>query len=125
MAIFRKIHVHFWSDVFIQSLTPEQKFFFLYLLTNEKTKQCGVYEITLRQISYDTGYNQETVNKLLSFFQDAGKIKYHAETHEIAIRNWKKYNSSDSPSVQNLLKQQFKEVKNKKLTQWVQSGDTV
>jgi len=45
MAIFRKIHVQFWGDIFIQSLTPEQKFFFLYLLTNERTKQCGVYEM--------------------------------------------------------------------------------
>lgn len=122
MAIFRKIHIHFWSDVFIQSLTPEQKFFFLYLLTNEKTKQCGVYEITLRQISYDTGYNNETVNKLLTFFQAAGKIKYHAETHEIAIKNWTKYNGSDAPSVQNLVKKEFTGVKNKEFIKWVQSG---
>lgn len=122
MAIFRKIHVHFWSDVFVQSLTPEQKFFFLYLLTNEKTRQCGVYEITLRQISYDTGYNNETINKLLSFFQDANKIKYHAETHEMAIKNWNKYNGSASPAVVNLVTEQLKQVKNKKLAQWVQSG---
>lgn len=27
MAIFRKVHVTFWSDSFVQDLTPEQKFF--------------------------------------------------------------------------------------------------
>lgn len=122
MAIFRKIHISFWSDVFIQSLTPEQKFFFLYLLTNEKTKQCGVYEITLRQISYDTGYNNETVNKLLTFLQEAGKIKYHANTHELGIKNWNKYNGSAAPSVQNLVKEEFKNVKNRELIKWVHSG---
>ena len=87
MAIFRKIHVQFWSDGFIQSLTPEQKFFFLYLLTNERTKQCGIYEITTRQISYDTGYNVETVNNLIGLFSDAKKVYYCRDTNEIAIRN--------------------------------------
>jgi len=68
MAIFRKIHTSFWGDSFIQDLTPEQKYFFLYLLTNDKTKQCGIYEITVRQMCYDTGYNEETIKKLLEFF---------------------------------------------------------
>jgi len=121
MAIFRKIHTQFWSDVFIQSLTPEQKFFFLYLLTNEKTKQCGIYEITLRQISYDTGYNVETVQKLLDFFIDCGKVRFSADSCEIAIKNWNKYNSSRSPDVQSLVNKEFKLVKNKELIEWVHS----
>jgi len=125
MAIFRKIHVQFWSDVFIQSLTPEQKFFFLYLLTNEKTKQCGIYEITTRHISYDTGYNIETVNKLIEFFENAGKIVFSRETNEIAVKNWEKYNGSRSPDVQNLVNKELKSVKNLKLTQWLQSGSRV
>lgn len=125
MAIFRKIHVQFWSDVFIQSLTPEQKFFFLYLLTNERTKQCGVYEITTRQISYDTGYNVETVNKLISFFEDASKILFSRETNEVGIKNWNKYNGSKSPDVKSLVNKEIRSIKNKKLLEWVQSVDTV
>lgn len=125
MAIFRKIHVQFWSDVFIQSLTPEQKFFFLYLLTNERTKQCGVYEISTRHISYDTGYNVETINRLINFFSDAGKVLFSRETNEIAIKNWDKYNGSRSPDVQSLVNKEIKLVKNKKLIDWVQSVDRV
>lgn len=125
MAIFRKIHVQFWGDVFIQSLTPEQKFFFLYLLTNERTKQCGIYEITTRQISFDTGYTVETVLRLMEFFTNSGKIKFSRDTNEIAIKNWDKYNSSDSPSVKNLVNKEIASVKNKVLVEWVQSGDTV
>jgi len=125
MAIFRKIHVHFWSDVFIQSLTPEQKFFFLYLLTNERTKQCGIYEITTRQISYDTGYNVETVNKLIDFFANEKKVRYSRETNEIAIKNWEKYNGSRSPDVQNLVNKELKSVKSQLLLQWLQSPTTV
>jgi len=125
MAIFRKVHIQFWSDVFIQSLTPEQKFFFLYLLTNEKTKQCGIYEITTRHISYDTGYNTETVNKLIEFFENAGKILFSRETNEIAVKNWEKYNGSRSPDVQNLVNKELKSVKNTILPQWLHSGGTV
>lgn len=125
MAIYRKIHVQFWGDVFIQSLTPEQKFFFLYLLTNERTKQCGVYEITTRQISFDTGYTVETVLRLIEFFTNSGKIMFSRETNEIAIKNWDKYNSSDSPSVKNLVNKEVASVKNRKLVEWVQSVDTV
>lgn len=125
MAIFRKIHVQFWSDVFIQSLTPEQKFFFLYLLTNERTRQCGIYEITTRQISFDTGYNVETVNKLIEFFTAAKKIVFARETNEIAIKNWDRYNGSRSPDVKNLVNKELRSIKNISLIEWVQSGDTV
>jgi hypothetical protein len=125
MAIYRKIHVQFWGDVFIQTLTPEQKFFFLYLLTNERTKQCGIYEITTRQISFDTGYTVETVLRLIEFFTNAGKMVFSRETNEMAIKNWDRYNKSDSPSVKGLVKQELSDVKNKKLIEWVQSGGTV
>src|SRR6476469_11125594 len=99
MAIFRKIHVTFWSDTFVQSLTPEQKFFYLYLMTNEKTKQCGIYEISYSHISFDTGYNRETVEKLIYFFEKSQKVKYSKSTSELALKNWLKYNFSESPSV--------------------------
>ena len=53
MAIFRKVHVTFWRDEFVEGLTPEQKFFYLYLLTNDRTTQCGIYEITIKQMQVD------------------------------------------------------------------------
>lgn len=125
MAIFRKIHTKFWGDPFVQSLTPEKRYFYLYLLTNEKTKQCGIYEITTRQISYDTGYNVESVNALLEYFISVGKIQFSRETNEVAVKNWKKYNDSRSPGVQKCVNEELKSVKNKKLIQWVHSGGTV
>lgn len=47
MAIFRKLHTAFWQDAkVIEELTPEDKFFFIYLLTNPATTQIGIYQIT-------------------------------------------------------------------------------
>lgn len=125
MATFRKVHTQFWSDLFIQSLSPERKYFYIYLLTNEKTRQCGIYEISPRQISFDTGYNVETVLVLLDYFIEQGKILVSRETNEIAIKNWDRYNGSKSPDVQNLVNKELKLIKNRKLIEWVQSVDRV
>ena len=125
MATFRKVHTQFWGDPFIQDLTPEQKFFYLYLLTNGQTKQCGIYEITKKQICYDTGYNIDTVSKLLQYCINTDKIRYNTETNEIAIKNWLKYNGSDSPKVQSCVNQELKSIKDTVLIEYLYGMDNV
>ena len=119
MAIFRKIHVKFWSDPFVQSLSPEKKYFFLYLLTNEKTKQCGIYEISKRHISYDTGYTIDTVSILLNYFIEQKKIMFSEDTNEVAVKNWNKYNGNPSPQVQKLVKEELSKIKNRGLIDYI------
>jgi hypothetical protein len=124
MAAYRKISVTFWSDSFVQSLTPEGKYFYLYLMTNTRTTQCGIYEITISQMCFETGYNNATIDKLLTQFQKTGKIKYSKETNEIALKNWPKYNESESPKVYACVQKELKSVKNKALIQYLYSMDT-
>jgi uncharacterized phage protein (TIGR02220 family) len=124
MAIFRKIHTSFWSDSFIQDLEKDHKLFYLYLLTNERTRQCGVYEITKKQISYDLGYNIDRVSILLEYFIKVGKIKYNDVTKEIAIGNWLKYNNSTSPKVKSCIDKEFGYCKDTLLIEYVKSMDT-
>ena len=124
MAAFRKISVTFWSDSFIGDLTPEQKYFYLYLMTNDKTTQCGIYETSIRKICFDTGYNSETVLKLLDFFQEKNKIRFSKETNEIALLNWVKFNDSNSPKVLSCVEKELKNVKNRVLIQYLYSIDT-
>ena len=108
----------------MQELTPEQRYFYLFLLTNDKTKQCGIYEITKRQICYDTGYNIDTVSKLLQYFISSDKIRYNPETNELAIKNWRKYNESSSPKVQSCINQELSTIKDKTLIEYLYSIDT-
>src|SRR5690349_2998380 len=110
MAAYRKISVTFWADSFIQSLTPEGKYFYLYLMTNTRTTQCGIYEITVSQMCFETGYNQETINKLLTMMEKTGRVKYSKNTKEIALKNWPKYNESDSPKVKACVEKELKSV---------------
>lgn len=125
MATFRKVHTKFWSDSFIQSLSPEKKFFYLYLLTNEATRQCGIYEITKQRISFDTGYNIDNVSILLNYFIELGKIKFNDQTNEIGIKNWALYNDSKSPKVQQCVNQELRLVKDKGLIEYIYSIDRV
>ena len=124
MAVFRKISVTYWADSFVGELTPEQKYFYLYLMTNDKTTQCGIYETSVRKICFDTGYNSETVNKLLDFFQEKNKIRFSKETNEIALLNWVKFNDSNSPKVMACVEKELKQVKNRVLIQYLYSMDT-
>lgn len=124
MAIFRKVHVTFWRDEFVESLTPEQKFFYLYLLTNDRTTQCGIYEITLKQMCYDTGYNEDTIKKLISYFIETGKVRYSINTKEMALKNWGKYNDSNSPKVRACIEKELLKVKDIVLIQYIYSIDT-
>lgn len=91
---YRQLYTEFWSDPkVVDSFSPEDKYFYIYLMTNEHTNQCGIYQISLKQIAFDTGYAPETVKSLIDRFQGYLKrIRYNPETREMAILNWAKYN---------------------------------
>ena len=94
MAIYRHVHVEFWKDPkVLEELTPEDKLFFIYLLTNPNTTQIGVYKITKKQIAFELGFSIESVNVLMDrFINNYGFIKYNNDTREICLKNWGKYN---------------------------------
>lgn len=72
----RYISTSFWDDVWVQTLDPSEKFVYLYLLTNPVTNIAGVYEIALRRIQFDTGYNNETIERILGRFERDKKAYY-------------------------------------------------
>ena len=101
MANYRNISVTFWTDSKVDDeFTPEDKYFYLYLLTNPHTNICGCYEISMKQMERETGYNSDTVKRLIKRMQQTHKvIKYCEETKEILIVNWCKYNWTGSDNV--------------------------
>ena len=93
MAIFRHIQTAFWKDPkIIEDMTPEDRLFFLYILTNPSTTQIGVYNITKKQMAFELGYSIEVINSLVNRFENQHNvIRYNEETREICIINWGKY----------------------------------
>ncbi|PIE96092.1 DnaD domain-containing protein [Bacillus fungorum] len=113
MAVYRNVQVNFWQDEFILDLTPEERYFYIYLLTGTKTKQCGIYVLPKRVAELETGYSMETVEKLLNRFIEYGKILYDVETKELYIINWLHYNPILNTNVEKCVLRELKTVKNK------------
>lgn len=103
MAIYRQIYMTFWTDPKVDDdFTPEDKYFYLYLLTNPHTNICGCYEISTKQMERETGYNVDTVKRLIKRMEtEHDIIRYDSKTKEVLLLNWHKYNWTKS---QDLLK---------------------
>lgn len=74
MAKQRYIKDSFWTDPYIEKLSPDYKLVFLYLLTNPLANISGVYELRLKRMAFETGYDQEVVENILKKFVEDSKI---------------------------------------------------
>lgn len=113
---YSNLSMSFWTDSKIDDdFTPEDKYFFLYLLSNPHTSVTGCYEISMKQMERETGYNTDTITRLIQRMQDVHKvIKYDQETKEVLIVNWYKYNWTKS---ENLIKSVIR------VAQFIKSSD--
>ena len=123
MAIYRNIQISFWTDPKIaDDFTPEDKFFYLYLMTNPHTSICGCYEISMKQMSDETGYSKETVEKLINRMMSIHNvIRYSKETKEMLILNWHKYNWTSSARVREGILIGIRHTKNSAFRQYLQA----
>ncbi len=88
MSKLRSVNTKFWDDPFVVELNPTEKLLFLYLITNSLTTILGIYEISIRKISFDTGISQEMVRKGLERFGTSRKAFF--EGNYIILPNWPK-----------------------------------
>lgn len=89
MSVQRFIDTGFWDDEWIVTLPALEKLLFLYLLTNPLTNIAGVYKITFRRISFDTGLAEDEIAAMLCQFSADGKA-YYKEGY-IILPNWPKH----------------------------------
>ena len=122
MAKYRIIRTEFWKNpMVLEEMTPEDKCFYVYLLTNPNTTQIGIYQITKKQMAFELGYSLEIVHSLMERFTENHKlIRYNPETREIAIKNWGKENLlKGGKPVMDCIFSELKEVEDHSLIQYV------
>jgi len=119
MAAYRQIHITFWQDPFIEELTPKQKYFYIYLMTNSKTKQCGCYETSMKLIRYETGLTQNEIESYIELFVRENKIDFQAKNQEFLIKNWLKHNSFKSPKVKRCIEKELELIKTIKFKDYI------
>ena len=93
MAVKRIVNTKFWEDeTVLDTYSVEDKYFLLYLMTNTKTTQLGIYQLPKKLMSFQTGYTNEVIEVLIQRFNNKYKnIVYSHETQEIAVLNSLKY----------------------------------
>ena len=113
MALYRNIHLSFWQDTKVtDDFTPEDRYFYLYLLTNPHTNLCGCYEISIKQMANEMGYDVKKVGKLIDRFSFTHNlIRYARSEREILIFHWSKYNWTSSEKFRKPLLQEIQNVK--------------
>ena len=122
MGIKRVVDTDFWTDKKVMDMfTPEDKLFFVYLLTNPHTTQLGIYAVNPKYIALETGYNGDSIKVLLDRFENQyGIIKYSEATQEIAVKNFLKHSIvKGGAPVRDCLIRELKAVKNKDLIKFV------
>ena len=121
MPSYRNISTTFWTDSKVDDdFTPEDKYFYLYLMTNPHASLCGCYEISMKQMERETGYNTDTVKRLIQRMQEMHNvIRYSAETKEILLLNWWKYNWSTSQKVKNAIVSVAEHIKHEPFKRYV------
>ena len=122
MAKFRKVRSDFWMDPIVsEEMTPEDRYFYLYLLTNQRSTQIGIYQITKKQMAFDMGYSIESVHSLMErFITHHQLIRYNPETRELAIKNWGENNFDKAGKpMMDCIFSELKAVKDASLIQYV------
>lgn len=122
MEIRRMISTSFWSDsTVVDDFTPEDRYMFLYLMTNTYTDITGAYEISIKQMARDTGYNEESIQRLLKRLIKQHKvIDYDFENKEVLIINWHKYNWTRSPKLLKAVSNRLTGIKTERFRNYIE-----
>lgn len=97
----RMIDTELWnnSDI-IENFTAEDRYFWLYLLTNPHNSICGVMKYSPALIARDMGYHKDCVQNLVYRFETVHKaIVVDKNTNELVIVNWGKFNWNKSKDI--------------------------
>jgi len=105
MSKNRMLNTKFWSDAFVVELNPLDRYLFLYLLSNEHTRICGIYELPLKTMSNETGLEQDMLKTMFKTLED----KMHYIESWVYLKNFEKHQSA-SPAIKRGIENSKKEV---------------
>jgi len=120
MAI-RYVDTELWNDSkFMDDFTPEDKYFWLMLLTTRYGNITGCFEFSNKQMAKEIGYSVEVIDELIKRFVEVHKmIEYNYNTKEVLLLNWHKYNWTKSPKFKISLDRFIEQIKDNQFKDYV------
>lgn len=93
MAQFNSIHSNIWEDEkFLHLASSDPKLLFIYLFSNHRCPVSGIYKISLKTMSNETGI--EACEATLQEVIDVGLVKYDFEKNVVWVRGKIKHDKS-------------------------------
>lgn len=97
MAKYRPIQIRIWKDPDFEKYNANMKLMFIYLCTNTLTTESGIYAISTKTISQDTGIREKTIIKILS--SGFKNVIYDFTNNCVFIKNFLKYSVGGNPEL--------------------------
>jgi hypothetical protein len=121
VSVYRQIHTRIWQDAWFLDLLPEEKLLFVYTFSNEHSTLCGLYELPLKTMAFETGLRTDAITLTLHRFGEAGKVLYAPPY--IWVPNLRKYNENGSPKVAAMIQAQLADIPDCELKRRYLDGD--
>jgi|SRR5665213_855516 len=92
----RMIDTDFWSDPWVvDNLNPMDRYLFIYLFTNYHTTIAGVYELSLKFMGFETGFERDLLINMLKRLEP----KVYYKDGWVILRNGIKNQAYKSPKI--------------------------
>ena len=101
----RLIKSSFWSDSYIENLNPIEKMLYLYFLTNDKTNLIGIYELSIKRMSFQTGIDAKKILSILAKFETDKKILY--KNNYVFIANFLKHQNLNNSNIKKGVEREY------------------
>lgn len=126
VGAYRQIKINFWKDDFIINLDSDDTLFYLYMLSNPNSTQCGIFELSVKQIASESKLHEEIILDQIKRFEGYGKIVYDEITKEFYVVNWMKHNKPDNPKCQRQIEKELPEIKSRRLMErWLADAEGI
>ena len=119
MKEFTKIDRGFWESDEARDMTPEEKYFWMYIQSNANVNTLGCYIFRMRRAMDETGYNQETIEKLLHRMVELDRIAWDVKTGEVFIPHFAEMCWNRMTATVRALNSDFKSVKSQYLQEMI------
>lgn len=96
MAKYRAIWQKIWKDPDFQKYSPQGKLLFIYLCTCESTTESGIYPITIKTASDETGLSVQIITNL---FKSLKNVLYDYQNCFVFLKKFRVYNAGGKPEL--------------------------
>src|SRR5437773_1856864 len=105
-GMYRMIDVSLWTDPKLHKLSANERYVFVYLITNPHSHVSGIYYLAEPTASFELGLSETEFSHCLDGLAQADLVAFDTETHVVWVKNMLRYQSwnpsCDSSSARHL-----------------------